>query len=315
MLDVGDTSTSASVPRKPTSATRSAAGMPDSAVRAPSPRPLSPLGRAHGPAEVDAYDDGPRARTLELSSEGRRSSPAEPGSAAGRDAMALAVGSTETLSAGPVGASPTVRPRADDPVAGAGVGGRRGVPAMSGAARAALGGVAGGVVVVGVGVGCRSVVESARSSSSGGSTGGSNGPLRLRCASTSGATRRRSSTSVLSRPSSACVRGRRAAQHEVGAQTLGTHLQREPGSSLEHVVGKRGAAAGQCGETRDDRRRTPGRSDRTRAGGERIRHDLRRVVGARTSTHNPKRSSNCGRSSPSSGFIDPTRTNRARMTV
>ena len=29
-----------------------------------------------------------------------------------------------------------------------------------------------------------------------------------------------------------------------------------------------------------------------------------------TSTHNPKRSSSCGRSSPSSGFIVPTRMNR-----
>ena len=169
--------------------------------------------------------------------------------------MALAVGSTEMPSPGPAGASPTARPREDDPVAGAGVGGRRGVPAVSGRSGSAAVSAAGALSSVSVSASWSMVVESARSSSSGGSTGGSKGPLRLRCASTRGATRRRSSTSVLSRPSrDAYADAARLSTRSARSPSAPTcNASRDAVSSTSSVSAA--PAAGQCGEVRDDRSR------------------------------------------------------------
>ena len=73
--------------------------------------------------------------------------------------------------------------------------------------------------------------------------------------------------------------------------------------------GRRRHRAGRSGSPRGHRCRGGGR--RRRGGAAPRPRGPSTLVGAVTSTQSPKRSSSCGRSSPSSGFIEPTSTKRA----
>ena len=155
----------------------------------------------------------------------------------------------------------------------------------------------------------------ASSSSSGVMPGSSNGVRRRRCASTSGATRRRSLVGGAPTVPPG-VRGRGAAQHEVGAQALGADRERPP----ERDRRPRRRARRRCASPATGRAgRRPPRRYAVEAASSPSASSWRRTAATRSSgsvdismsTARPKRSSSCGRSSPSSGFIEPTSTKRA----
>ena len=162
---------------------------------------------------------------------------------------------------------------------------------------------------------------SARSSSASSSCGASNGCRRRRCGSASRAAARTSTAVTSSRPShAACAIAARAVTRSArspstsnAAHTDGDLPQRGVGQRPPRAAGpgprrsarpaptRRRASARR---TRRGRRRRPAAAGPPRRAGPASR-------GAAASTVSPNRSSSCGRSSPSSGFIVPTSRNRA----
>ena len=121
------------------------------------------------------------------------------------------------------------------------------------------------------------------------------------------------------------VRRRRAGDHEVGAHAVDVERRAHRRDPAQLGVGQRTrrqplarAAAIRPRQLAPRRRRRPRRTrpgrPRTPSGGARPRRAWRRRATPATSTVSPNRSSSCGRSSPSSGFIVPTSRNAPRAT-
>ena len=284
------------------------------AAAARSAAPIEPLRSTHStisPRRSRRPHVGPQVVGVERRRQGRRRG--------GRRAARTVGTAATTVARGPAATSPTKRPRPPrDGRRGEATGGRRSGPigqrAVAGAVAAVAGLVVGGLAIGGgrcgrarrrwrrlqlLGRQDRRVERApparggrARGGPPGGGRRSSPRPRPSRPASAAAA---RHSVRSARRPSAPTASARRAASVEhVVAGSAGRARGRQP--RRQHgVAGGDAGVAGVEGE----------------AAAHRLDAARRRRPARVTSTHRPKRSSSCGRSSPSSGFIEPTSTKRA----